>query len=217
MKKRYLRHLFATLLIALVLSGCASTAENIKQTGEWEKAKRQADSSLVVGRIQWIENGEEKAIGSGMFSFSVRPGLLRLEDRSRHFGEVDEGGWFAWSLQPGTYVMHRINYRDPWSGNYFFVPKVAFRIPEAGKIYYVGTLRADFKSKRDLIGGLSGMASIKVLNELDEFPASTLQSMGAERGQLEMALMVHEGRLPATIDTTPEYQLTIQLLNTLFH
>ena len=136
------------LFLVGAAGGCATTAENIRATGDWEQARTTESASVVFGRIQWLENGEEKKIGSGMFEFHVRPGLLHLTDKTRHFGDVDENGEFAWVLEPGMYAIFRINYRDPWSGNYFFVPKAGFQVPEKGKVYYVGKLKVDFAPKR---------------------------------------------------------------------
>ncbi len=208
--------MIALAMFLLVTAGCVTTEKNIRQTGEWEQARLTQDASIVFGGIQWIENGKEKKIGSGMFEFGVKPGLLRLEDKSRHFGEVDEGGDFVWTLQKGTYVMFRINYRDPWSGNYFFVPKVAFKVPDNGGIYYVGTVKVEFESKRDFIGGLSGSAKIQVLDEANESYPFMVKKLRVSDEAIEKSLMVHEKRLPGTIDTTPEFQMAIQLLNALF-
>ncbi len=124
---------------------------------------------------------------------------------------MDEEGRFIWQLETGTYVINRIDYRDPWSGNYFFVPKVGFRVDKSEAAYYIGTLRADFAIERDLIGGVSGVARFEVV---DEF-VDTADSHSEEFGSLEVSksLMVRDERLPTTIDTTPEFNLAIQILN----
>jgi hypothetical protein len=72
-------------------------------------------------------------------------------------------------------------------------------------------LRADFDIERDLIGGVSGVARFVVVDEFDE----TAGRYSMEFGSLEVSksLMVRDERLPVTIDTTPEFNMAIQILN----
>jgi hypothetical protein len=136
-----------------------------------------------------------------------------MEDGSRILGEIDEAGGFVWALEPGIYVINRINYRDPWSGNYFVVPKVAFRVPGPGRVYYVGTLTADFEPKRDLIGGLSGKLQVRIEDEFEGDYSPLAAELGLARGEIEQSLIVHASDLPQTIDSTAEFQLAMQVLN----
>lgn len=205
----------AVALLAGVMAACATSTENIQEQGGAKAALAAGEESIVVGRIRWLENGEERKIGSGMFQFSISPVLLRMEDRSKIKTSVDENGAFAWALKPGIYVINRINYRDPWSGNYFMVPKVAFRVSEKGKLYYVGTLMVDFKPKRDLIGGLSGEMKIAIRDQSPEDEGVLTRNLGVD-ASVEKSLMIHDRDLPSTIDTTQEYQMTLQILNALF-
>lgn len=199
------------------VGGCAvpKPAENIQDVGSLKNEMHSGSKSVVIGRIQWLEHGKEKKIGKGLFDFSVSPLLLRMEDRSRILGKVDEDGRFVWTLAPGIYVINRINYRDTWSGNYFMVPQVAFRVPEKGKAYYIGTLKADFASKRDFIGGLSGRVSVTIEDQSQRDDGIMAQDLGIASKDMEKSLMVHSKKIPRTIDTTPEFNMAMQILNTI--
>ena len=201
------------LLLAGAMAACASSTQNIKERADWMPGARSEDSSLVFGRVQWLENGEEKKIGKGVFDFSLKPGLLRLEDKSRTFCELGENGEFIWELKPGTYVVYRLNYWDTWSGNYYIVPKVAFHVSGKGKSIYIGTLKGDFAPKRDLIGGLSGKVKVTILDHSDMSYPAIAKLLSISPNKIEKSLMVHDEKIPRTIDTTAEFNLAISILN----
>lgn len=209
------RWLVAVVAVGL-LSACVTTTPNLTAHGNPKEALSSGDTSVVFGRIQWMEHGKEKPIGKGLFAFSVTPNLLRIDDKSRLRGEVDTNGEFMWTLKPGIYVINKIDYRDPWSGNYFTVPQVAFRVPQNGHVYYLGTLRAEFASKRDFIGGLSGRVKIQILDNAPTGYGATARKLGISPKKIEKSLMVHVSGLPRTIDTTKEFNLTVQVLNAVF-
>ncbi len=213
----------ARLLVRLIIlflvgaiSACVAPIKNVKERSELVQAVTSGNKSVVFGRIQWLENGEEKKIGNGTFEFSISPILLRMEDRSKTNAEVDENGEFVWILDPGTYVINRINYRDPWSGKYFMVPQVALHVPEKGKIYYIGTLKSDFASKRDFIGGQSGQFKLMIVDQSEGSYAAFAKKSEIIQTNIEKSLMVHEQNLPRTIDTTTEFNITLRILNAIF-
>ena len=70
-------------------------------------------------------------------------------------------------MKPGTYAIKEIHYRDPWAGEYYFLPQIAFRIPESGASYYIGTLMVDFAIERGTLGGIAGSKAI--FNIVDEY------------------------------------------------
>jgi hypothetical protein len=206
-------HWFVTICLSSAATTCVASAPNILESGDLQKALSSETVSVVAGQIRWFEHGAEKEIGKGLLSFSISPMLLRMEDRSRTLAEVDQDGSFMWALDPGIYVINRINYRDPWSGNYFVVPKVAFHVPDRGKIYYIGTMRADFAAERDIIGGLSGDVAVVIEDEARGSYDDVAPRFGVEPGDVEASLMVHVEGLPRTIDTTQEFQIAVQILN----
>lgn len=207
--------LFWLLAIPFVLGGCVTTEKTIETEAEIRQVE--GNQSVVFGRIEWREDGEKKKIGTGVFTMSLEPQLLRLEDKTRITGEVNEGGRFVWSLEPGTYLVNKIAYRDPWSGNYFVTPKVAFAVPESGKTYYVGVLECDFEPKRDFIGGLSGSVTCKTLDQSDQDYEYLATKFAISGEDVEKSVMIHDTRLPGTVDTTAEFNLAMSIINAVLY
>ena len=202
---------FGFFWISLALIGCATTVTNIETTDKLNQIEK--GSSIVFGQIKWLENGENKDIGEKFLAMSVTPHLMEMENQKRIIGKVNDGGQFVWSLAPGKYFIYKMEYRDPWSGSYFIVPKVAFDVPRSGKVYYIGTLRCEFKPKRDLIGGLYGGVKFSILDE-DGINFSNFQErFGITSKEIEKSLMIHDLRLPRTIETTKEYTLAVSIIN----
>lgn len=154
---------------------------------------------------------------TGAFGSPLAHILVRMEDRKRIQVETGKAGGFIWELTPGTYVISRLNYWDTWSGSHFVVPKVAFRVPEKGHVYYIGTLQADLATKRDIIGGISGSSvRITIENQFDKSYAVATNKLKIKPEEIKTSLMVHDARLPRTFDTTKEFNIAVQLLNAIF-
>jgi hypothetical protein len=211
MKKNYC-NLSLLLLIAL-LSACVSRQANLVEKNIPSESIFSQGKSLVFGEVHWIENGERKKIGSSIFDFYIKPSIVRLEDKSRILCDVGEDGAFSWALDPGTYVIDRIEYRDTWSGNYFFVPKVAFRITDAKQAYYIGTLKSEVKTKRDFIGGLSGTGKFTILDqgEANCIFFSTKNQIPLD--EIQKSLMIQSDKLPTSFTSTQEFHLGLQIIN----
>lgn len=211
-----LREAFFIVFFSSFFASCISTVENISDNQRLIKETITKEKSLVFGNILWLENGKQTKIGSSIFEFYVKPDLVKLEDKTRVVCDVGENGDFVWALEPGTYVINKMQYRDTWSGNYFFVPQSAFRITESGKVYYVGQLEVNFEPERDLIGGLSGKATLSVNDLSANTDEKFSQRYDIPQENIEKRLMVHDRRLPTTFDTTAEFNIGLQLLNAIF-
>ncbi len=207
-RRDVIKGLFGTALLA---TGGCETAGNIDSAEEYVQSRSAGDDTLVFGRLRWIENGSERTVQNDIFGWSVSPRLKRLEDRRVFNTEIDAGGAFLWDLAPGTYIIDRINYRDPMTGNYLLVPKVAFVVPRTESAVYVGTLRADVVTSRDLLG-VSGAARFSVENRLDADRRHAEAQIGAGLSPTMQSLMVQDDRLPDSIDTTPEFNMAVTLL-----
>jgi hypothetical protein len=209
---RLFHHLIIYFLLSIILGGC-NTARNLASMKELDGSVR-PDTSLVFGRLQWVEDGEEKIIGSGLVTFSVAPQLLRIEDGKKILGEIDETGRFTWTLEKGMYVINRLNYRDPLTGNYFLVPKIGFRVSENGKAYGLGTLRVEFNHKRNILGSLAGVkAKFSVANTTEADIADFRKRFPGVNYEVGPSLFVHDDRLPQTFDTTADFSLAMQILS----
>lgn len=201
-------------LLVLFLSGCVTTTEpNIRSASELSKIEEK-DSSIVFGKIEWIENGEKKEFKEeGLFGTWIKPNLMNMEDETRVECDVSEGGEFVWSLPPGKYLMHKIHYRDSWSGSYFIVPKVAFIVPDKGKVYYIGTLKGESQTKRDLIGGLSGTTKFTIQDKFNQDSRNFKRKFSISSKKIKKSLMIHDKRLPQTPETTAEYNIAMNIIN----
>ncbi|MHC4850153.1 MAG: hypothetical protein ACYTEG_17120 [Planctomycetota bacterium] len=176
--------------------GCAST-EHIDEASELSEATAQADRSIVFGRIRWIQDGKPKEIGDSYFEMQLTPHLLRMD---------------VWSLEPGTYLMHMLIYRDPWAGASQLVPKVAFAVPEKGKVYYVGTLRATYEMKRDFLGKPRGPVYFSVMDERSEEERRLRDELGLGNRPVTSAVMRHDDRLPKSVETTEGFRVASVIL-----
>ncbi|MEW5754701.1 MAG: hypothetical protein AB1810_00205 [Pseudomonadota bacterium] len=205
------------VLIALfcLIVSCASFEKTIEDSTQLHQELASGNKSVVMGRIEWIFGGKEKTFSKGIFGSDMTPQLVRIEDRARINYSITETGHFVWMLDPGTYVINKIEYRDQWSGSYFIVPQVGFSVPEKGQRYYIGNLRIDMSAKRDFLGGLSGKVTITVEDKWDETYPVIRSKTGAAKEQVNKLIMVHDSRLPKTFDSTPDFILALELLKTL--
>ena len=188
-------------VITLFLAGCGPTAKYttvkyIKNIEELAQARVLEEYSIVFGRIKWIEAGKEKKV-------VAIPHLLKLEDEAKITCQVSKEGDFVWSLEKGTYIMNVIEYRA-WTGTKLFNPKVVFYVPESGKVYYIGTLRAEFVPK--------GEIRFSILNEVERDWAEFQNKFSITSTEFEKNLMVRDPRLPDTIGTTKSDLLLLDLL-----
>ena len=202
--------------LASALAGCQMNTENIQSQEDWNKARPTADQSIVVGRIRWIEGGKERRMSNRFYSWGIDPRLRNLNTGKQTFAKLDEGGHFRWSLDPGIYVIDRLNYRDPVSGSYFFVPQIGFKVAKGGQVYYIGTLEVHFFPKRGTFGSLSGPALFGVKDEMRAEGDYIRRTLGVDPGKVGKALMVHDKKLPRSFDTTQEFNVGLTLLNAFF-
>ena len=203
-----------SVVLMLLLSGCVPTTEpNIKSASELSKVEEK-DSSIVFGKIEWIENGEKKVFKEdGLMGTWIKPNLMNMENETKIQCDISEGGEFVWSLPPGKYLMHKIHYRDSWSGSYFIVPKVAFNVPKKGKVYYIGTLKGESQTKRDLIGGLYGRTKFTVQDNYYKDVRNFKKKFSTSSKKIKKSIMIHDERLPQTPETTAEYKVAMSLFN----
>lgn len=216
-----LLRLLIIFCLANVISACVvpMPTQNINEHNKWEQELSSGNKSLVFGRIQWIEHGKETKIGKGLFAFSISPTIFRMEDKSKTRGSVDENGAFVWALEPGLYVINTIDYHYFWSehGDHSIVPKVAFRVPVKGKIYYIGTLRVDFASKHNVFSGdLYGQMKVTIEDQGQRDNPAIAENQGLMPKDVEKSLMVHDVDLPYAIDTTEQLNKTQRILNYIF-
>lgn len=108
-----------------------------------------------------------------------------------------------------------INYRDPVTGSYFLAPKFAFRLPATGRSYYIGTMRIDAESSQSFLGAIDADARFSIEDNLKQEMDYLRQKLGANLGAVDKSLMVHDARVPQSIDTTAEAQVALGILGAL--
>lgn len=218
-KKTKLIRLWCLLLCAFILVGCPAVL-NIKDDTQMKRVftickECVENKSAVFGRIQWIEKGEEKKIGSGVF---ISLQLIRLEDKTvTPMGAgIDEKGEFTWFLEKGTYMIYKINYNDPWSGNYTIVPKVAFVVPDNGKAYYIGILKAEVVTKKRHILGLGAISDMRIKFDIvdrgDQDMVVFQERFAKWLPEVHKSLMVYEPSLPQTLATADDFTRAILMI-----
>lgn len=186
-----LRILIVPCLI-VAIGGCVSTMSVDKELAGWKEAHSSGTQSLVIGRIQWIENGEVKKLGDGVFSLGLTPILLRQEDGSEITGKVDENGEMVLPLKSGKYVINKISIFDPWSGPYDRLTSVTFSVPANGQVYYIGSLKLNFASRRDLIGKLHGYTDVEIEDQGQAGYANIAKTVNIAANTVQTQLMKDE-------------------------
>ena len=199
---------------SVFLSGCLAV-ENIETPAEVVAASSSADSSIVYGRVKWVENGNEIGLEhKDMFGQRLQrvvPRLKRAEDNSTVTVELDNAGHFVWSLQKGTYIIDKLQVNIPGYGSGYFVPKVAFKVPDNGKSYYIGTLRADAVVDADF-WGTDGVAKFSIEDSKRSEDAYAQRKLGNNFSAAQKSLMVQNENLPDSFDTTTEFNIIMTIL-----
>jgi hypothetical protein len=213
MKKILQKLVFLFAIVPFFLSGCYSTAKNLQSTRDFAQARAEDSNSIVFGRIKWIESGDEKKIGKGIFAWWVKPNLIEIEKQSRIIGEIDEGGNFVWSLKKGIYLIDKIEYHDYWSGNYFINPHVAFIVPKNGKTYYLGTLVAQYERERDFFGSITGQTIFSVIDEESKDCVRYQKKFNIKSNEFEKSLMFYDPRLPKSLETKENFNMALSIIN----
>jgi hypothetical protein len=196
MKKYALRLLsgFLLILLAATITACMKGIKDVSDPDDWQRGLSSGETSIVFGRIEWLELGEKKPIVKypTPTGFFLEPILRRIVDRETKIGEVGQNGHFAWNLAPGTYVIEEIRCSPPWSSACSLIPNplLGFSVNETGKLYYIGTLRADIGSERDFLGRLpDGVAHISVHDYLERDLAAIADKSGTGQLDVEKSLM----------------------------
>lgn len=192
--------LLLLLFPLVVLAGCAGI---VKQAPPGVVLPSTGDEVLVFGRIMWIQNGEERESYS-----DIALSVLRAEDMKKGSIAVEKDGGFFALLPRGSYLINEINWRDPWDGPHWIVPKVVFKVGEDRHIYYLGTLVVDLKAKRDIIGGLWVKDVGISIDDEDEKAMKGFRNRYPEQEvKIAKALMIHDSRIPNFDELESQRQL----------
>lgn len=181
------------ILMPLVMS-CAGMPPQAEQM---QLASSPEAGVVAFGRVRWINNDVERFEYKTVLGWNIWPQLLRLEDGKTKALGVEKRGTFVWRLPVGTYLLHQVQWFDPWDGPHRLEPKVAFQLGNEKQAHCLGTMTIDLTSSRDLIGGLR-IQSFKVEIMDDCNQQSQAFSARASNRDIEIskALMVHGAAIP---------------------
>lgn len=197
------------IMLFVTVTACSySPPLNITERETFNKTLSSNDYSIVFGSVQWIENGVEKKISKYSTENHVKMVLRRLEDKLIYGASVYEDGRYVWPLKPGMYVIEKIIFSSI-SGSYNAAPQVAFLVPDKGKVFYLGALRSIFT----FYSGPEGMADLWIEDHADSDYANITESFDITPGNITKSLMIHDKRIPYSIDSTAELNLTLQILH----
>lgn len=195
------------LLALFVMPGCAPSL--IKKAPPDTSISSVGKDVLIFGRISWFENGEEK-------KRSITLKVMRAEDMKKGTIKVEKDGSFFALLPKGTYVVHQLDWWDPWDGPHWLVPKAAFRAADDQRAYYLGTLVVDIKAKRDMIGGLwvKGVG-VGIEDEENEAMEAFRKRYSDQEIKVANALMVHDRSIPR-IEELENKRVLLDVLRSLY-
>jgi hypothetical protein len=154
------------------------------------------EEALVFGRIRWIENSKERETYHSTPGWKISLKIIRADDMRRGTIKVEKDGRFSALIGKGTYVIHRLDWLDPWDGPQWIVPRVAFRIPENAKAYYIGTLVTEIETMREPMGGLRVEGTKMSVADEGAEALRALLKQHPDAMDFARTLMVHDKRIP---------------------
>ena len=184
---RLLRIGSLSILFALLFSGCGLRVAKISP-GEELVAKD--DKSIIFAKIVFVENGEE--IES--YNWRSRPCLIiyHIEKKKILIPEPrispDNDRYLCLRLPTGTYVVTHMIF------GYKVQPQIAFQVPSAKKVYYLGTLKVD--ASTGSYSSLLAVNNIEVSDQYDEAKKVLANRNPGMANSLEKRLMVHDRSIP---------------------
>jgi hypothetical protein len=201
------KFILITLIFLLVLPGCAPRI-NVKKAPPGTTVLSSGEDVLIFGGIRWIENGKNK-------KRTIILRVLRAEDSKTGTIRVEKDGRFFTLLPRGTYIIHRFDWFDPWDGQHWIVPKVAFQVADSQHSYYLGVLVVNISAKRDIIGGLwvKGVTSY-IEDEEDEAMEAFRKRYSDQEVKVAKALMIHDPSIPRMTDLESQ-RLLLDVLRSL--
>lgn len=150
---RFVMKLLAAL--PLMLAACAAEFHRVDNIDRGRIAQAAAIKPVVLGRLHIRSTGgialmpEQPGWSEETFKYAATVDLVRLSDASRYLAYVPDNGRFAWSLEPGTYVIDELDGYPRQLGltfNYAFCLKTAFRIERPTGIVNLGEITIVFPS-----------------------------------------------------------------------
>jgi hypothetical protein len=205
------------LIIALlVLSVLAACAPRVRQAPPGASLSSLGEDVLAFGRIRWIQNFEERKTYSNPLGWNVSLKVVRIEDmKTGRIGVENDGRFFA-LLPKGTYIVRRIDWRDPWDGPHWLMTKLAFQVAPDHHAYYLGTVVVDIKTERDIIGGLHVKDwELSIEDEADGAMESLRTRHPGQEVEVAKSLIFSDPSIPDIDELTRQEMLLDEVLRSL--
>jgi len=192
---RKLALITTTYVVAVGLSGCATTAKSIESSAELAAAS--AGEHVAFGKFRLVRNGYETKLGKGIFANSAVLYLYQTGDSDEIIGKVGMGGEFAWSLQPGSYQVSSIDFNnrgEKISLNTDFKFAVSADHPAS----YLGTMTLETTLDNGYYGVNGTVDRYTVTDDCAKECSRRLSQLGLSMEDATVALMQEQSQLART-------------------
>lgn len=203
---RRLLGIAATVLVLALVSGCASVETNIESEQQVARAVSGSDTTLVFGKIRWINNENEMEIGTGLSTHSLSLQMYTDASEGRTIGRVGDGGQFAWSLAPGKYRIPAVDFVGPLfggPGDFTGRTFLEFDVPGDQGPVYIGTLIIETEYKKKFLTWEANTKT-ETVNDCDSDCAERLAAFGLPEKPLHISLARLDSRLSGLVRTTDQ-------------
>ena len=146
--------------LSLLAAGCATgSAPAVTETVS-------ADEAVVMGRFRLIRNGDEVALGDGIFANKATL-IMHADGEPTSFdGAVGDEGEFQWSLVPGRYHIDEVGFMV--HGEHFSPSAdLTFVVSEDFAAVYVGTIIVETTLDSGYYGLDGSVKAVSVENDCD--------------------------------------------------
>ena len=189
--------LTTTILSAIALTACGTTAHSIDSGDELAKASVAPSDTVVFGKFRLVRNGAEAEIGEGMFASSAMLHLYEQGEQREIVGKVGKGGEFAWVLAPGHYRVSGIGF-DNRGERAATDTSFTFTVAAEYDAIYVGTITLETTFESGYYG-LNGVVDrFTVSDDCKIDCTGRLARLGLSADAATVSLLQHEGRLART-------------------
>lgn len=184
LRNRYITG-FTAVVFSILLSGCAATGAGLDPVKGLDE--KQSDA-IVIGKIRLIKNGDEVALGDGMFSTAPRVHMVDVRNDRSVRAKVGDNGEFAWPLQAEYYNVTGIEFLV--NGQQILFPTYLTFAPSSTKdATYVGTITLDMDVDSGFYGVTAKAASMNISDECNSMCDRHLANLGLDRNDLDIGLV----------------------------
>lgn len=176
-----LKVLWTAAGLSLLAAGCA--------TGSPPAATESvsADEAVVMGRFRLIRNGNDVALGDGIFANKATLTMHADGEPTSFDGAVGDDGEFQWTLAPGTYHIDEVGFMV--HGEHFSPSAdLTFVVGEEFNAVYVGTIIVETTLESGYYGLDGSVKAVSVENDCESDCATLAAHAGIAGDALDVEL-----------------------------